>query len=326
MTGPVRKLDYRSAAFALPELPAVAAALQSGLERHYASVDVSIVGCPDLRAFGAAAGGMCGSTALVEFGGEPYAHNPAYRGTGFDIGEMLSACGMSGAVVFGAGMADAAVNGGHCGELIPNALAGVRNRSRVARVGTERQCIVEPYPSLVCGPIANLFVSDGRHGPVIRIDVSERTGEQASLTQAMRDSLRPIAADCGHIGMGGVFKVEGGQGQVTCHAGLRLHRRRLLRQFPGNGSYAIFCSSTTAWAPACCAWPRSGPAIRARAELHLRPSGEHTHFCHVDDAAQQAGHYHGDVTPGEVHYIGYFNLAQRILRFGDIYEELGITP
>jgi len=61
-------------------------------------------------------------------------------------------------------------------------------------------------------------------------------------------------------------------------------------------------------------------------ELHLRPSGEHTHFYHRDNSMQQAGHYHGDVSPGEVHYRGYFNLASRIIRFGDIYEELGISP
>ena len=60
--------------------------------------------------------------------------------------------------------------------------------------------------------------------------------------------------------------------------------------------------------------------------LNLRASGEHTHFYHRDDAAQQAGHYHGDVSPDDVHYRGYFNLADRIIRFGDIYSELGLTP
>jgi hypothetical protein len=58
--------------------------------------------------------------------------------------------------------------------------------------------------------------------------------------------------------------------------------------------------------------------------LNLRASGEHTHFYHVDEGVQQAGHYHGDVTPDSVHYIGYLNTAESIWRFGDIYEELGI--
>ena len=118
---------------------------------------------------------------------------------------------MRGASVFGAGMAHTAVNNGHCGELVPNILAGERNLSRVARVGSERECIVESYPSPVCGPIVNLFVSEGRNGQVIRIDVRTRTGAQPSLAQAIRDSLRPIADSHGHIGMGGFFKVLGGR-------------------------------------------------------------------------------------------------------------------
>ena len=59
--------------------------------------------------------------------------------------------------------------------------------------------------------------------------------------------------------------------------------------------------------------------------LNQRASGEHTHFYHEDQGVQQAGHYHGDVTPGEVHYAGYLNTAESIWRFGDIYEELGIS-
>ena len=318
-------MRYQSADFALPELPLVAAALRSGLERHYASVDVSVVACPDLRTLGAAAGGMCGSTRLVEFGGEPYAHNPAYRGTGFDIGDMLKACDLPAAGVFGAGMAAPAVNDGHCGELISDTRTGERNRSRVARVGAGRQCIVEPYPSPVCGPIANLFVSDGRNGPVIRIDVKTRIGEQISLAQAIRDSLRPLADSHGHIGMGGIFEVQ--NGRVRSHVMpdydcidadyYDTGRERVVRdflQFYEHMGPGLLCFSTL--------WTGDPTGDR----LHLRLSGEHTHFRHADDGAQQGGHYHGDITPEAVHYVGYFNLAERILRFGDIYEELGSTP
>ena len=61
-------------------------------------------------------------------------------------------------------------------------------------------------------------------------------------------------------------------------------------------------------------------------DLNLRASGEHTHFYHPDSSVQQAGHYHGDVTPDTVHYRGYFKPADRLIRYGDIYEELGIKP
>ena len=315
----------KSAAFSTPELSLVAAALRSGLGHNYASVDVSVVDCPDLRALGAAGRGLSGSTRLIEFGGEPYAHNPAYRGTSVDVDDLLGTCGMRGASVFGAGMAHTAVNNGHCGELVPNILAGERNLSRVARVGSERECIVESYPSPICGPIANLFVSEGRNGQVIRIDVRTRTGVQRSLAHAIRDSLRPIADRHGHIGMGGFFKVLGGR--VRSHVmpdygciGFDYYdtdRERVVRdflQFYEHMGPDLLCFSTL-WTDD----PTGG-------DLNLRPSGEHTHFCHVDDAAQQAGHYHGDITPGEVRYLGFFNLAERILRFGDVYENLGTSP
>ena len=323
--GATRNMEFKSAAFQMPELSLVAATLRSGLRRHYASVDVSVVECPDLKKLGAAATGMCGSTGLIEFGGEPYAHNPAYRGTCVDVDDLLGACGMPGASVFGAGMADTAVNNGHCGELIPNILPGERNYSRVARVGFGRQCIVEPYPSPVCGPIANLFVSEGRVGEVIRIDVSTRIGEQPSLTQAIRNSLRPIADSHGHVGMGGMFKVL--SGSIRSHVmpdynciGFDYYdkdRERVVReflQFYEHMGPDLLCFSTL-WTGD----PTGG-------DLNLRPSGEHTHFFHVEDAAQQGGHYHGDNTPGEVRCVGFFNLAERILRFGDIYEELGSSP
>ena len=325
MNSSSESMKQKSAEFWIPELALVATTLQSGLANHFASAEVSVVGCPDLREIGAAARGICGSTKLVEFGGEPYAHNPKYRGTRFDVDDVLAACDMRGASVFGAGMADAMVNNDHCGEMISNTLAGKENLSRVARVGTERQCVVEPYDSLSCGPIANLFVSDGQAGDVIRIDVKTRIAEQKSLTQAIRDSLRPITDDNGHIGMGGIFEIR--NGRVRSHVmpdydcigfdyydtAQEVVVREFLQFYEHMGPDLLcFC---TLWTGD----PTDG-------DLNLRTSGEHTHFYHVDDNAQQAGHYHGDVTPEIIHYVGHFNLAEKIVRFGDIYEQLGLRP
>ena len=189
----------------------VAAAMQSGLQAHFEAVDVSVVSSPDLREFGVASAGIGGSTALFEFGGEPYAHNPAYRGKKVDVIEMLQASGMSEAKVFGAAMADMAVLGGNSGEMISNLDPDGDNHSRVARVGAERECIVEPYPSTVCGPIANLFVSEGAASDLIQVDVKKRVGDQISLTQCIRESLSSLADESGHIGLGGVFELVSGK-------------------------------------------------------------------------------------------------------------------
>ena len=59
-------------------------------------------------------------------------------------------------------------------------------------------------------------------------------------------------------------------------------------------------------------------------KLDLRESGEHTHF-HSYKGAQDAGHYHFDVTPNEIEYECYFNTAEEVHRVNNIYKELKNT-
>ncbi len=317
--------DHKAAEFPERDMPQVVAALRDGLKNHFAHVDVDVVACPDLTEIGLASTGMCGSTALFEFGGEPYAHNPKFRGKNFSVSDVVAASGIENAKVFGAAMADAAAIDGNCGEMISNVDMDGENHSRVARVGAERECIVEHYPALTCGPIANLFISAGQRGAVIRVDVRRRIGDQFSLTQAMRESLSPIVQGEEHIGLGGVFELL--EGKIRSHVMPNYEcikdgyydtdKEQVVRDFlqfyehMGPG-LLFFCALWTGD-------PTGG-------KLNLRPSGEHTHFYHPDDAVQQAGHYHGDVSSEDVHYRGYFNIASEILRFGDVYEDLGITP
>ena len=66
----------------------------------------------------------------------------------------------------------------------------------------------------------------------------------------------------------------------------------------------------------------------------LLPIGEHTHFWReggagreVDPGAGQkvdpeaGGHYHGDTSPDQVSYTGYFTLAETIVRLWDAVEQ-----
>ena len=313
----------KAAAFATIATHEVVAALQVGLTRHFESVSVEAVTCPDLRTIGVATSGMCGATALVEFGGEPYAHNPSYRGTNVSVAEMLAATGIDDAKVFGAAMADTAAIGGNAGELIAN--DGDENLSRVARVGADKQCIAERYLADTCGPIANLFISEGAAGEVLCIEVSRRISEQISLTQAMRDGLAAVTGGERQVGMGGVFEIL--DGRIRSHVMPNyecliddyydVSKEQVVKdflQFYEHMGPGLLCF-TALWTGD----PTGG-------DLNLRASGEHTHFYHHDDSLQQAGHYHGDVTPEQVHYRGYFKLADRIIRFGDIYSILGIKP
>ncbi|MGI9232647.1 MAG: DUF1907 domain-containing protein [Woeseiaceae bacterium] len=313
----------KSAAFATIATNDLVSALQSGLESHFESVNVQAVECPNLKAIGVATRGMCGATALMEFGGEPYAHNPKYRGTNVSVSEMLKACGIENSKVFGAAMADTAALNGNAGEMISN--AGDQNLSRVARVGPDKQCISEPYLADTCGPIANLFVSEGAPGEVLLVEVRKRIGDQISLTQAIRESLVSITAGERQVGMGGVFEIL--NGKIRSHVMPNydclvdgyydVSNEQVVKDFlqfyEHMGPGLLFFSALWTGDP-------------TGGDLNLRASGEHTHFYHPDQSVQQAGHYHGDVTPRDVHYRGYFKLADRIVRFGDIYEELGTKP
>lgn len=303
----------------------VANAINTGLQAHFQSVEVSVVACPDLRPFGLASSGMGGATALMEFGGEPYAHNPAYRGKNVDVLEMLQACGLSGARVFGAAMADMAVLNGNSGEMISNVSPAGDNLSRVARVSADKQCIVEPYPSTVCGPIANLFVSEGTPGDVIYVDVRKRIGDQISLSQCIRESLISGVQGNEHIGLGGVFELV--SGQIRSH--VMPNYDCLVDGYYDTEKEQVvkdFLQFYEHMGPGLLLFTALWTGDPSGGNLNLRASGEHTHFHHRDDAMQQAGHYHGDISPDEVHYRGYLNLADKIIRFGDIYNELGLSP
>lgn len=318
-------LKIKHAKLWTPPLEEIALALQKGLSAYYNEVHVAVMPCPDLQEWGCAAPGMCGSERIIEVGGEPYAHNPKYHGVQFDLGEIAQAIGLSDWYACGAGIACSQVIGGHCGEMIPCTTAQGLNNSKVARVSPENECIVEDYPSLLHGGIANVFFSEGKPGNVLQIELKQRIGAEKSLTQALRKSL--IAhldiREERQLALGGTFKVEAGK--IRSHVmpdyeciGYQYYdteKEEVIRdflQFYEHMGPNLLCF-TVLW---------TGDPTGAT--LNLRDSGEHTHFYTMTDKPE-AGHYHYDVTPDEIHYLGYFNLAHELYRVNDIYEEIATS-
>ena len=318
----------KRAALWSPPLEELAPFVREGLRVNYACVEVEVTECPDLRTLGCASPGICGSTVLLEVGGEPYAHNPRYRHITFDMAEMASDCGQAEGSLFGAGMAFTGALDGHCGEVIATLQASAVNRSKVARVGPQQECIVEPYASTRHSGLSNLFLSEGRPGPVLKVSVERRTGNERSFTQALRKSLQShpeIGGDGAlrgtrQVGLGGVFVIEAGQirshimpdYECIAHRYYDTEAEEVVADFlqfyehmgPDLLCFAVFWTGD----------PTGGG-------LHLRESGEHTHFFHMGDL-NQAGHYHYDVSPDTIRYTGYFNVAAELVRIGDIYAEL----
>ncbi len=313
MQEPVR---VRSAQLWQPSLQRIADALQKGLSENYENVSVSVEACPDLREWGCATQGMSGRERILDVGGEAYAHNKRLRDNQFSIPAMAEACGLPDGGVFGAGMACPAVLDGHCGEMIASIGLPADIRSKVARVGRDKECIVEDYGASIHSGLSNLYLCDGSPGPAIRLEVSRRIGDEASLTQAMRKSLADNldAGGTRQIALGGVFKLA--SGRIRSHVmpdydciGFEYfdeERNEAFRdflQFYEMGPN-LLCFSVL--------WTGDPTGT----SLNLRTSGEHTHF-HATDGKQEAGHYHGDVTPEEVACTGYFHPAEMVFRIND---------
>lgn len=311
-------VDTASAALRVPPLARLRDALGDGLSQCYRRVLVRVRECPDLRRLGCAGAGLGGAPRLVDVGGEPFAHDPRYRGVRFEIGEVLRGAGHPGPQALGAGMACPTTLGGHCGELIVNHDTRTVPASRAARVDERGRCRVEPYPSGRFAGLANLYLSRGEPGPVVEVEVAHRTGREGSLPLAMRRALAPLAEEEGQeIGLGGVFRVE--RGQVRAHVMPdydrigheyydAAHDRMVadfLRFFEPVGP-GLLCFSVL-WTGD----PTGGA-------LDLRPSGEHTHFYHPDDDTM-GGHYHYDVTPEEIHCRGWFAPAEAVHRVANIH-------
>jgi len=316
--------EVRRADFWVPPLGDLAAVMREGLAETYEEVAVTVGPCPDLTAMGCAFAGLGGDPFLIEIGGEPLVHNPAYRDRGsLDLSTILAECGRPNGKVIGAGFPSLVATGGKCGELMPCLEMTGRNLSKVARVGADKECLVEDYPSHLHGGLGNLYVCDGQPGEVIHVKVRRRVGDEASFSQGIRKAVTNLVEGQNRheIALGGVFNVL--TGQVRAHVSPDFEcipfayydsetetvtRPDFLQFYEGMGP-DLFCMSVL-WTGD----PTGGA-------LNLRPSFEHTHFFSTKDRAE-AGHYHFDVSPETISYEGYFHPAGHVARVADIYREL----
>ena len=250
-------------------------------------------------------------------------HDPKYIGAEFDYAEISKLIGSEKSYALGAGSGAMSCLDGHCGELVINEnLTTKEYRSLIARVGTDKKCIVEDYNDSKHGGLGNVYYSDGVKGKVIYLKIKKRVGKQGSLPQAIRaalsENLKIFNND--HIALAGVFRVLNGKIRSHVQPDYKdikheYYDPKLMKctkdflQFYEPVGPKLQCY-TVLWTGD----PMGG-------ELNLRESGEHTHF-HSYEHKNDAGHYHFDVTPDEIEYEGYFNTAQEVHRVNNIYKEL----
>ncbi len=317
------KLKIERAKFNNPSLQIVAKALEKGLRTNYQDTKVEVVDCPNLKKWDCPSEGISGNERIIDVGGEPYMHDKRYIGTEFDYEEISKKIGSEKSYALGAGSGAMSCLEGHCGELVINEnLITNESKSIIAQVGKNKECITKKYTDKKHGGLGNIFFSDGKIGKVIKVILKKRIGKQGSLPQAIRNSLiENISLEKNsHIAMGGVFRIL--KGGVRSHVQpdyddikYEYYDPKLMKctkdflQFYEPVGPSLQCYSVL-WTGD----PTDG-------NLNLRESGEHTHF-HSYNNASVAGHYHFDVTPDDIEYECYFNLAHEVFRVNNIYKEL----
>ena len=318
------ELTIEKAKFHQISLKQVSEALKKGLSKNYIEVDVSIVECPDLRKWDCPAEGISGNQRIIDVGGEPYMHDKRFIGTEFDYEEIAKRIGSEKSYALGAGSGAMSCLEGHCGELIINEnLITNESKSIIAQVDKNNKCKSTPYNHRKHGGLGNIYYSEGKKGDVIKIKIKGRSGEQGSLPQSMRTALIENLERNLSVALGGVFRIL--NGKIKSHvqpdyADIKHEyydpkQMKCVKDFlqfyepigPHFQCYSVLWTND----------PSGG-------KLDLRESGEHTHF-HSYKGAQDAGHYHFDVTPNEIEYECYFNTAEEVHRVNNIYKELKNT-
>jgi hypothetical protein len=285
-----------------PLLEELVAPITVGLSSNFQDVSVSIVPCPDLRQspFNLAAEGLSGSPRIADIGGPPNLAPLPKLDRKYSLLEMTKLMDMGPRfAILGASAGPFHVLGVNS-ELAPNFYCDgdqVANRTHYAKIDENGACLCEPISSTDCGLMANLFGSDGSHGKVIKITAKVRIGE-LNFTNCIQKALRD---EFGHriISIGGVFLIK--RGKVNLHVmpdfsttplKSRDEVKKWLRYFDMDAP--LVCLSV---------FHSHDPGLDLRME--------HTH-CFSDH--NQGGHYHYDVTPDEVEYEAYFNVAEVLYR------------
>ncbi|XP_028662648.2 ester hydrolase C11orf54 homolog isoform X2 [Erpetoichthys calabaricus] len=258
----------------VPSLEELCTVLQNGLQESFASVQVSVVECPDLtqHPFSFPVQGICGHPRITDVGGVPYLIPLA------QIDKLIPLIWTE--------------NKDRC----------TVNSSYYSTVNMKDQtCVLGKYSDKFSdcdiALLGNLYACQGNPGKVVQIMATKRTGEY-SLVTAMRKTLekqyeKPVA-------MGGTFIIQKGKAKIhimppefsVCPLNTDDDVNNWLKYF--EVSAPLICQSVLV---------SKDPGLDLRVE--------HTHcFSHHGEG----GHYYIDTTPESVEYLGYFLPAEFLYR------------
>ena len=301
-----------------PSLEELGESLLPYLRQNYETATASVVTCPDLREkpYDLAVQSLAGEGKIADVGGElnlfPAPHFDT-KWSMLDIAKAMEMQPESGSL-FGAGAGPFHVIGRNC-ELAPNFswtddFSSTKNRTRYAEIepGTEDTVNCKISPSLDCALMMNLFGSEDKPGPVLRVTAKIRKGDEGSFTECIQKSLLAIYGESRTVSLGGVVLVK--SGKTMYH---------VMPDFPPANELPFKdLDQLTEWLTF---HEFESPMVNLSV-LHSVDPGkkmglrmEHSHGFSPDNE-RQAGHYHYDLQDPEsiLEYEGYFNTAQTIYR------------
>ena len=299
------ELDIIKKQLHVPTLNEIKDVLQEGLAKNFAEARVEIVDCPDLTAepFALAAPGLNGNATLLEIGGPSYLLPTVQRNKLYDVKQLLNHLQYSeDSLVIGAGAGPWPYLNSNC-ELIMNmkvSPSGVKNETRIASVDTKRgDCVVQTLPNKETrlALLANLFVSEGKPGQVLKVHAKKRTGGddfiacmQKAMAQHYKNNL---------VGLGGAFLMR--DGKIKQHVMRDFSTTPLTTEAKLNNWLRFYNMSTPLVAV--------GTFVSSESDVDLRVQHFHSFSNHGE-----GGHYHIDTTPETIEYLGYFNLGATLYR------------
>lgn len=301
----VKNLKITKRPLYVPSLHKIKNVLEEGLCTNFAEVKVEVVDCPDLtqKPFLLSASGLSGNPTILEFGGPSYLLPLVQRDKIYDIHQFLEHLNYSdNAFVIGAGAGPWPYLNCNC-ELMMNLVVSsseIKNETRIASVDkSSEKCTLETLNGneTRLALLANLFLSEGKTGSVLKVHVKKRIGEddfiacmQKALAHHYENKL---------VGIGGTFLIN--EGKVKQHIMQDFSTTPLNNVQQLNDWLRFYNMSTPLVAV--------GTFVSSETDLDLRVQHFHSFSQHGE-----GGHYHIDTTPETIEYLGYFNLGNNLYR------------
>ncbi|KAG8277211.1 ester hydrolase C11orf54 homolog [Homalodisca vitripennis] len=297
------KLKVEEKPLFVPPVEDVVQALQDGLASYFGSVSVESVECPDLTAepFCLVAQGLCGSPRVVEVGGVSN-FMPLYNPDKiYDLKDFNQLLAVDPVVALGTG-AGPFLDNHRCCELLANARISngeVQSLNRIAKVTNEndRGYIVQFLPKNETKFVlmANLFVSNGKPGKVLKIHCKNRIRDEdfpAAVRKCLAEKFKGKA-----LGLGGVFLVEGSK--VCQHIPPEQFSKVPITSPEQLNNWLKFFNMNP---------PLVFVGTILTHDMGLEMILQHFHSF---SSHGEGGHYHFDTDPHTVDYLAYFSLAEK---------------